>query len=429
MRSSHLPKVGAASLSLLCAAALVWTPTAARAQGQAAPAAGPVRADYRIVPGDALTILVFEKPELSRNVIVPPDGKITYTFLGEVKVAGLTLAELSQLLTQGLKKELVNPQVSVELNSRTKAEVAVLGAIKTPGKRVLEDGWHLLDLIAASGGMTITRPEWTRATLVRADGQQRIAIDMEKLMAGDPEQNLPLMGGDTLLIREQDVRSFSLMIMGEVKRPGMVEVPKSGSFFEIFTSMGGFNPRAATSKVRLTRKGQTVVLDMRSLMTDGSIKLVGSDKGVVTADAITAEPGDILVIEQNEEFFTVWGGVARAGRVEFPEDGKVGVLTALTIAGGPVPGADLKNAAILRQPKEKADWETIPVNLEDLVRKADPKGTKKGAVAAAPPTVKDFALLPGDILFIPVKDVAGRPAGFGLRDVLGMLPFIGWVAR
>ena len=170
-------------------------------------------------------------------------------------------------------------------------------------------------------------------------------------------------------------------------------------------------------------------------MQDGSVALVGNGKGVVSAENLVAEPGDVLIVEANEEYFTVWGGVARAGRIEFPEDGKMGVLNALTIAGGPVGGADLRNAAILRQPSEGAPWETIPINLEGIGgKKPEPKVTPKvepgKAVATVTQTMtKDFDLKPGDILFVPVKEVAGRSPGFGLRDMLSALPFIGWVVR
>ncbi|MFM7322162.1 MAG: hypothetical protein ACKO5K_11650, partial [Armatimonadota bacterium] len=97
--------------------------------------------------------------------------------------------------------------------------------------------------------------------------------------------------------------------------------------------------------------------------------------------------------------------------------------------------ADLRNAAILRQTTDGAPWETIPINLEGIGgKKPEPKVTPKVEPNKASATVtqvmtKDFDLKPGDILFVPVKEVAGQRPGFGLRDVLGMLPFIGWVVR
>ncbi len=397
----------------------------------AAPAASKQTDNYRVVPGDNLVINVFEKPELSRNLLVPPDGKITYPFLGELKVSGLTLEEIRQMLTLGLKKQLASPQVSIELAKRLKSEVSILGVVRNPGKQPLEDGWHLLDLISASGGMSSNRPELTRGTLVRGDGAERIPIDMDKLMSGDPEQNRLLQPGDTFLIREQEARNFSMMIIGEVNRPGLAEVPKSGSFFEMFAGMGGFKPGAAVTKARLTRKGQTVVLDMGKLMADGTVKLVGAGKGVVEPSNIVAEPGDILVVEKNEQYYTVWGGVAKSGRAEYPEDTKIGVLEALSAAGGPIPVADLRNAAIMRQVKDKDEYETIPVNLEELKRTADPKNARsnKKATENVPGPLKDIALQPGDILFVPIKETQGGPRGFGLRDALGMLPFLRFVVN
>jgi len=369
---------------------------------------------------------------LSRNVSVPPDGKINYPFLGELKVSGLTLEEIRQLLTTGLKKYLAVPQVNIELAKRTKAEVSILGLVRTPGKLDLGDGWHLLDLISAAGGLGGVRPELTKAVLVRSDGAQRIVVDMDRLMAGEPSENRLLQPGDTFLIREQEARSFAVMIIGEVNRAGTAEIPKSGSWFEIFAGMGGFKPEAAMSKARLTRKGQTVVLDMSKLMSDGSVKVVGADKGVISSSNPSPEPGDILIVDRNEQYYTIWGGVTRSGRVIFPEAGRVGVVDALSAAGGPVPIADLKNAAILRQVKDKEEWETIPVNLEEIksVVESKPVRTNKKVAEAVPPgPLKDVSLQPGDIFFIPIKEVRGGPRGVGLRDLIGVLPFIGFLGR
>ena len=256
----RMPDPGAFTSNLNSAPSSGWILRISWLAVGAPPAASKQTDNYRVVPGDNLVINVFEKPELSRNLLVPPDGKITYPFLGELKVSGLTLEEIRQMLTLGLKKQLASPQVSIELAKRLKSEVSILGVVRNPGKQPLEDGWHLLDLISASGGMSSNRPELTRGTLVRGDGAERIPIDMDKLMSGDPEQNRLLQPGDTFLIREQEARNFSMMIIGEVNRPGLAEVPKSGSFFEMFAGMGGFKPGAAVTKARLTRKGQTVVL-------------------------------------------------------------------------------------------------------------------------------------------------------------------------
>lgn len=420
--------IAAASLVLTGATLLPALPVRAQAPAAAAPQSG--NEDYRIKPGDSIGIVVFEKPELGRQVTVPPDGKIIYPFMGEVKVAGATLEEIRKLITKGLSKELSNPKVDVQLSNRTKAEVSVLGAVRSPGSRPLGDGWHLLDLISAASGLSSPRPEWAKGNLVRGDGIQVIPINIEKLMQGDLSQNILLMPGDKFLITEQDARNFFMQVLGEVKKVGNVEVPKDGSFFDIFTSLGGFQPTAALSKVRLTRKGQNVTLDMRNLMTTGEVKLVGDGKGVITPESLRAEPGDTLIIPKNELTYTVMGGVAKTGRFEFPDSGKLTVLDALTNAGNTSPLADLKAVTVLRKGSNPDKPDMIELNLESMMKPEDPKARKGSRNAAAPSNaiVKDIALQPDDVLVIPVK-ATSTSKGFGLRDVLGMLPFIGFLTR
>lgn len=429
MKRRQLSPLGAVAVSLaLTGAALL---PALSAHAQAAPAVGAQDGveSYRIKPGDSLSIVVFEKPDLGRQVTVPPDGKISYPFMGEVKVAGATLEEIRVIITKGLSKELSNPKVDVQLSSRTKAEVSVLGAVRNPGNRTLGDGWHLLDLISAANGLSVARPEWAKGSLVRGDGIQIIPIDLDKLMQGDPAQNIALMPGDKFLVRELDARNFFMQILGEVKRIGNVEVPKDGSFFDIFTNVGGFQPRAALSKVRLTRKGQTVVLDMRNLMTTGEVKLVGDGKGVITAETLRAEPGDTLIIPTNELTYTVMGGVTRTGRFEYPDSGKLTVLEALTQAGSAIPTADLKAVTVLRKGANPDKPDMIELNLESLMKPADPKKrNSKTPVDPAGAVAKDIAMQPDDILVVPVK-ATKTSSGFGLQNVLGMLPFIGFLAR
>lgn len=387
---------------------------------------------YKIGPGDALHIVVFEKPELSRSLVVPPDGKINYTFLGELLVAGRTIEEVRVLLTEGLRKQLLNPVVSVELSNRVKPEVSVLGAIRQSGKHVLGDGMHLLELIATCGGITVTRPEWVTTTIVRSGGKN-IVIDMAKLMTGDALQNIVLEPNDVILIREVDLRSFSMMLIGECKKTGMVEVPKSGSMLEIMQSVGGFNPKASLGNARLTRNSKTVILDMRTVLTDGIVKVVGDAKGVINPLDVKVEPGDVLMVDIYETVFTAWGGVNRPGRIEFPESGTLSVVDALVLAGGPGQFSDLKNAAILRPKEGSNEWDTVYVDLQGLVKAPDSKAASKkpdknAKAALVKPGSTQVMLKANDILFIPVKDPENRKS-FGLRDAMQMFMFGGMFLR
>ena len=129
----------------------------------------PVR--YKVRAGDSLEIKIMGRPELTQAVTVAPDGTIIYPYIGEVVVAGDTLIQIINKLKIGLRRQFENPQPLVSVLKRQMGEVSILGPVKDPGKVELGDDWHVLNLIAAAGGLTVERPEFVTMKLVRKGGQ------------------------------------------------------------------------------------------------------------------------------------------------------------------------------------------------------------------------------------------------------------------
>ncbi len=449
--------------------------------GQAARTATTVvlPASYRIGPGDVLDISVFEKPELSRSISVPPDGRISFPFAGDILVGGLTRTEVSKTLTQRLAREISSPQVTINISRRQAQEVSILGPVRSPGKRILGDNWRLLELVSDSGGLTVAKPEWAAATLVRSGGASTIEIDVAKLMAGDPTQNILVEPNDILVVREVESTTIAIRVGGEVTKPSSIVVPKDGSLVSVIEEAGGFTPRAALARATLTRGDKVYTVDLRDLMNTGRAVIVadaptvgpsvstglttatggatvgGKTPGVpgTPASAVTplssstttpgaplpsagapllpigasikAEPGDVLLIPQNRLLFAVQGAVNRPDVLNFPESKNVTVLSALSMAGGLSASANLKEASLMRPNEATGIPATYPINLDELLkahgendkRKKNKDGTE----------VRDLAMQPGDILYVPDKE-PGK-AKFGLRDALSYLPFLGYFAR
>ncbi|MBC8104258.1 MAG: polysaccharide biosynthesis/export family protein [Cytophagales bacterium] len=425
-------------------AAAVLPPTGSRVPTKALPAS------YRITTGDVLNISIFQKPELTRSVTVPPDGRISFPFAGEVVVSGRTISEVTQRLKARLSLELSDPQVTVNLTRRQLQEVSILGPVRSPGKRILGDNWRVLQLIADSGGLSV-KPEWATAKLVRGHGAEVVVVDLTQLMAGDASQNLLLMPDDTLLVDEVDSSRVALQVLGEVGKPGSILVPKDGSLLSVITTVGGFTSRASLSRVTLMRGGRTYTLDMRELMSTGkttpalesgpasaTTTATGGVAGITSLTSFTpapasstkvpetgldsasirAEPGDTLLVPQNRLLFSVMGAVNKPGVAEFPENQPVTVLSAITLAGGVNAAADLKNASVVRPDSKTGQPEIQPVNLEDLLGKKGKENKSK---------TRDVALQPGDVLYIPEKTPRGGQNG--LQSVLSVLPILGWFVR
>jgi len=108
---------------------------------------------YKLGPGDQIIITVFGEDDLSMSFRLNDTGTLNYPFLGELDVKGLSVVELEQLITTGLKGPyLVNPDVSVSIGEYR--ALFVNGEVKKPGGFPYQPGLTLEKAIALAGGFT-----------------------------------------------------------------------------------------------------------------------------------------------------------------------------------------------------------------------------------------------------------------------------------
>src|SRR5579871_4427505 len=101
-------------------------------------------ADYKIGPQDVVRIDVWKEPEISRTTPVRPDGRISLPLLNDVQAAGLTPTQLANNISEGLKKFITNPQVTVGVNEINSRRVYVTGEVLKPGAFPLQAGMTVL---------------------------------------------------------------------------------------------------------------------------------------------------------------------------------------------------------------------------------------------------------------------------------------------
>jgi polysaccharide export outer membrane protein len=168
-----------------------------------APSARRVEDDYAIGPSDVLAINVWKDAELTRTVLVRPDGKISLPLIGELEVSGLTALDVQRLLAQRLKAYISDPQVTVivqEVKSRT---YSILGKITKPGSYELGKPTRVLEAIAIAGGfLDFAKPN--KIYIIRTvggGGTQTLPFDYKKVIKGHyPEENIELKNGDTIVV-------------------------------------------------------------------------------------------------------------------------------------------------------------------------------------------------------------------------------------
>lgn len=158
--------------------------------------------DYRIGPQDVITVNVWKEPDISRVVPVRPDGKISIPLLNDVLAAGLTPMQLANAITEGLKKYMNGPQVTVivtEINSR---RVYVLGQVGRQGTFPLLPNMTVLQLLSSCGGFTeFANSKKIYILRTVGDKQVKIFFNYKDVVSGrKPGDDIALQPGDTLVV-------------------------------------------------------------------------------------------------------------------------------------------------------------------------------------------------------------------------------------
>jgi polysaccharide export outer membrane protein len=175
--------------------------------GQGAPApsgaaTGDPAAGYMIGPGDVLHLFVWKEPELTRDVTVRMDGKVTIPLLGEVQATGKRPGDLAIELTTRLKAYLAAPQVTVMLVESHAARFFVLGQVLRSGEFPLEGRTTLLQALAMAGGFK-EFAKTDEIVIVRQTGRGEAVIEAnyKRIESGrDITQNVVIRPGDTILV-------------------------------------------------------------------------------------------------------------------------------------------------------------------------------------------------------------------------------------
>ncbi len=179
-------------------------PAAAMAE---TPLASPVDPkSYIIGPGDVVQIFVWRNPELSVQVPVRPDGKISTPLVEDMVAVGKTPSQLAREIEKVLAEYIRSPSVNVIVSSPASAfsQVKVVGQVARPQSLSYREGLAVLDVVLTVGGLT-PFASGNKAKIVRkVDGKTvEIRVRLNDLVnKGDMSQNLDLQPGDVLVVPE-----------------------------------------------------------------------------------------------------------------------------------------------------------------------------------------------------------------------------------
>ncbi len=162
----------------------------------------PDSSDYQIEPGDVLEIVILGEEGLSRDLLVMHNGNITFPLVGDIRVAGLTTAQVADTIADRLKRYFVRPLVSVILKGPTVSTVAVYGEVIRPGTVEYQRGLRISDYVALAGGPN-ERANLKNVKVVRNtnEGVKVFIVNLEEILKkGKEKENFELKAGDWIYI-------------------------------------------------------------------------------------------------------------------------------------------------------------------------------------------------------------------------------------
>jgi len=156
---------------------------------------------YQIGPEDLLDISVWKNLELSRVVPVRPDGKVSLPLVNDIQAAGLTPGELRDQITAKLTEYIPAPEVSVMVREVHSRKVAIVGAVKMPGRYELKSPMTVLEVIALAQGLTDFASR-DKITIIRAENGKttHIPFNYRKIADGANQENFFVRPGDIVVV-------------------------------------------------------------------------------------------------------------------------------------------------------------------------------------------------------------------------------------
>ncbi|WP_286695549.1 polysaccharide export protein [Spongiibacter sp. UBA1325] len=263
---------------------------------------------YRVGPGDVLTITVWEHPELTipagsfRTAAeggneVKADGTVFYPYAGELQVNGLTTAEIKVQLEQKLASVIKRPQVDVRVADFRSQRVYVSGAVRQPGVvPVTKIPLTLIDAIEQLGGLA-NNASWGDIQLTRNGETQSISL-RSLYETGAWSENLLLQHGDLIHVPRND--ADKVFVLGEVNRPQGILMSRTGtSLAEALASANGINENRADGRGIYVLRNTGVSRDEDGMPVYNATIYhlnAASAVGFMLADKFTLSPRDIVYV-------------------------------------------------------------------------------------------------------------------------------------
>ncbi|MEF8718799.1 MAG: polysaccharide export protein [Candidatus Accumulibacter necessarius] len=255
--------------------------------------------EYRLGPGDIISIIVWDHPELTipagsfrtaeqAGTVVAEDGTIFYPYVGVIKAQGKTTRELRAILSDKLAKYIERVQLDVRMVAFRSQQVYVVGEVAKPGiQQVTDIPMTVLDAVNRAGGFT-PEADFSRVLLTRRG--TTYLVDIQAMYDyGASEQNALLEQGDIVNVAD---RSYNkVFVLGEVTKPGsLVMNRKRSTLAEALSDAGYINQSTADPRWIYVMRGNTDTPELFHL--DSRLP-----DALLLADRFPLRPRDVIYVD------------------------------------------------------------------------------------------------------------------------------------
>jgi len=160
--------------------------------------------EYRIQPGDLLHVSVWKEPDLTREVLVRPDGGLSFPLVGGIAAEGMSISSVRKIIAERLARYVSDPVVTVSVHEVRGNAIYVIGEVHKPGEFVARRRIDVMQALSMAGGTTEYASR-NNIVILRRDPATKQQTAM-KFRYGDIaaghnlEQNIILRAGDVVLV-------------------------------------------------------------------------------------------------------------------------------------------------------------------------------------------------------------------------------------
>ncbi|WP_156503618.1 SLBB domain-containing protein [Pseudoalteromonas gelatinilytica] len=312
---------------------------------------------YLIGRGDTLNINFYGKESENYEVVVDREGRISIPNLSPVQVAGLTFAEVKELIKAKVEQEVIGIKAFVSVGKLRSIRVLVLGEAYKPGSYSVSSLTTVSHALFVSGGVSDIAS--LRNIQVKRAGKVVANFDLyDLLINGDSSNDIILKPGDVVFIPSV---GSQVAVEGLVKRPAIFELKKGETAAQLLKMAGGLKPQAYAKKAIVERFNNNNMKEVLSVDFSGNqINYIPRD-----GDRIRFNP----VSFQYQNSISLIGAVARPGHYQWHQGKHISdVLT--SVRGDLLPQADLGYGLLVREVNVAGDIQVFQFDIAQAIVKA-----------------------------------------------------------